>query len=119
VYNALIVGSYGDQQPVSVSNSHQDASEIFLSRDLGEPQRQIIKAAGLKYLIVDWRLTSGLPLSGIYYEQQEAGAFEHAEPIPARAFEKFDVASGVSRVFDSGGIAIYDVEKVSDTPDAP
>jgi hypothetical protein len=116
LYNSLVLGSYAEQYMVSVSNSHQDASQVFFAPDLGLVQRQIIRQARIHYMLVDWRLTSGLPVSGVYYEHQEPDAFQHTRPMDAGAFQKFDTASNVSRVYDSGALTIYDVGGVSDAP---
>ena len=57
----------------------------------------------------DRRLSDALPQVGVYIDSGEPGAFAHKKPIPRAALTKFGRAPGVSRVFDSGDIAIYDV----------
>jgi hypothetical protein len=113
---SLVLGSYGQQYMVSVSNSHQDASQLFFAPDLGTAQRQIIRDAGIRYMVVDWRSIDSLPVAGFYFEHQEPGAFQHTQPIDRAALAKFDAAPGVSRVFDSGDLTIYDVSGVGDAP---
>jgi hypothetical protein len=114
--HTLVLGSYGQQYLVSVSNSHVDASEVFFAPSLGDFQREIIQQAHIRYVVVDWRLARGLPVAGFYYEHQEPDAFQHTQPMDMAAFQKFDVADGVSRVFDSGDVTIYDM---AGPPNAP
>jgi hypothetical protein len=58
---------------------------------------------------VDDRLTTALPTVGVYFEAGEPNANQHVVPPSASAFAKFDAIPGVSRLFDSGNIKIYDV----------
>ena len=111
-----MLGSYGQQYPVSVSNSHIDASELYFAPDLGDFQRAIIQQAGIRYMVVDWRLTQGLPVAGFYFEHQEQDAYQHETPLDPALLQKFDSTIGASRVFDSGDVTIYDMQGVTNAP---
>jgi hypothetical protein len=49
----------------------------------------------------------------VYYDDSEPSGLRHTRPIPTAAFAKFDRTARVSRVFDSGDIAIFDVRQVA------
>ena len=59
------------------------------------------------YLVADRRLTRALPLNGGYFgdDDYQLGADVVRCRLPG--LRKFDRAPGVSRVYDSGNIAIY------------
>ncbi|HVW93013.1 MAG TPA: hypothetical protein VHB74_10445 [Devosia sp.] len=109
--NRLLLADYGDQRVVTSLYDRIDESPIFFAPRFGDEVRGLIKALHVDYLLVDWRLTQALPLVGWYYELEE-GDENHAQPIKPQSFRKFDTAPGISRVFDSGSIAIYDTRRV-------
>jgi hypothetical protein len=115
-YDALMLGSYGDQHILSVTNGHVDASTLFFAPTLDPTVRFLIRASQMEFAVVDRRMSEGLPVSGMYYENQEPGAFQHTTPVDPAALAKFDTAADVSRVFDSGNISIYDVRLISHAP---
>jgi hypothetical protein len=64
----------------------------------------------VRYIVDDYRLTRSLPWLGFYYYQLgEANSPTYRRPIPVAAIAKLDRAPGISRVFDSGNIVIFDV----------
>lgn len=113
-FDALMMGSYGEQHVLDVSNGHVDASRVFLSPTLDGAVRFLIRASAMNYAVVDWRLTQGLPAAGMYYENTEPGAFQHTTPVDPQALAKFDQEPDISRVYDSGNISIYDVGLIRD-----
>ena len=60
--------------------------------------------------MVDRRLSTMLPATGYYYESGEPLAGRHTKPMPAGQDARFDQSPGFRKVFDSGNIAIYEVE---------
>lgn len=111
--NQLIMGSYGNQYPVTAAVSGFDLSQVFFSPGVGRNERALLRSAGIGYVIVDHRLSTQLPIVGFYYEGVEAEAFHHDLPMSPAVLAKFDNCPGVSRVFDSGDIEIYDVGTLS------
>lgn len=109
--NRLLVTVYGRQRPVTTLYDHLDLSPVFLSPQLGPQQLELIDQARLDYLLVDLRLTSGLPFVGHYYEIHEQ-TDAHRRPVSLEALNKFDGVTGVDRLYDSGDIAIYDVRRL-------
>ena len=112
--NTLVEGSYGGQEVVSVSNTRQDSSQMFWALNLGDAQRQILRDLNIRYVLVDWRMATALPVSGIYFEGQEPDAGAHLTPMPLQALQKFDNVPGISRIFDSGDLTIFDVGGITD-----
>jgi hypothetical protein len=90
-----------------------DPTPVFFGRQFTPYDRRLLRRDGVDYLVIDYRLTRALPWLGFYYADWEPGALNHRRPIPTAAFAKFDRMSGVSRVFDSGDIAIFDVRRVA------
>ncbi len=62
----------------------------------------------MRYLVVDRRLSTALPLVGFYFEENEPDAYHLTSPISREALTKFNAISQINRVFDSGNIVIYD-----------
>jgi hypothetical protein len=115
-YDALMFGSYGQQHILSVTNGRIDASTLFFAPTMDPVVRFLIRASGMEFVVIDRRLSQGLPVSGMYYENQEPGAFQHTVPVDPAALDKFDNAPDVSRVFDSGNLSIYDTGLISHAP---
>ena len=70
---------------------------------------QLIRAAGIEYVIVDRRDAFGLPNQGVYVGSGEFGSQDRTTPVPVAALQKFDDVPGVDRIYDNGSIAVYDV----------
>jgi hypothetical protein len=111
--NQLLMLTYGNQRPVTSLADGVDPTPIFFSRRFTADDRRLLRLGGMDYLVVDYRLTRALPWLGYYYDGFEPGAFKHRRPIPTAAYAKFDGTWRISRVFDSGDIAIFDVRRVA------
>jgi hypothetical protein len=109
--NRLLMLTYGRERPDG--RLADEVDPVFFSRRFTPFERRLVRRGALEYLVVDYRLTRALPWAGSYYDDSEPGGLRHEQPIPAAAFAKFDRVPGVSRVFDSGDIAIFDVRRVS------
>ena len=114
--NSLLMGSYGLQRPVTHVGDDVDVSVLYFSLDWGARAKAILAQGKIRYVVVDRRLSSGLPRVGVYFESGEPDSSQHKTPIPLAALVKFDQAENVSRVFDSGDIVIYDTGAWSGQP---
>ncbi|MCA1552811.1 MAG: hypothetical protein LC737_00370, partial [Chloroflexi bacterium] len=85
------------------------------SPQLGTAELNALRRAGVRFVLVDKRLSTMLPLTGYYYERGEPESRQHAEPISLSALTKFETAKDFKRIFDSGNIIIYAVGDVSNT----
>jgi hypothetical protein len=105
--NRLLLGSYGRQHAVTHLNDGVDVSPLYFATGFGPVQQQIIQIGQIRYVLVDRRLSEGLPRRGVYFEDPEPGANAHTTPIDPVALAKFDRLVNVSLVYDSGSIQIY------------
>ncbi len=108
--NRLLMATYGQQLLVTHLNDNVDVASLYFAPQLGNSERQIIRDAGLRYLLVDYRLSRGLPELGIYFEAGEPDVGQSTHPLSWEALNKFDSLPGINRIFDSGDIVIYDVK---------
>ncbi len=101
--NKLLLGSFGEQYIV------EGMSWVYISPKLSSDSElaDLVKR-GVAFVVVDDRLTTGVPRIGHYFEPGEPDS-PWRQPLPAANLTKFDKASCLSRVFDSGHITIYEV----------
>jgi drug/metabolite transporter superfamily protein YnfA len=107
--NALLMLSAGGQRPVTGYGDGIPTYRVVLSPKLGPRELSIIRQARLRYVVIDDRLAWALPTTGVYFERGEPDAVRYTFPLDPRDFSKFDLNPSISRIFDSGHIAIYDV----------
>jgi hypothetical protein len=105
--NGLLMGSYGLLDPQIGLYGHVGVSQVLLSPTYGSQERYVVDGDRIAYVVVDRRLSTGLPLVGYYAEQAEPQAFLWEQPLPAQALAKFDAVGTMSRVFDDGDIQVY------------
>jgi hypothetical protein len=99
-----VLGSYGDQNPV------RDVGYLYTSPAFTPSDAERAHAQALRYLLVDRRLAAALPVSGQYFPvDPEAG--KYSRPLRAADLAKFDYVPSVARIYDSGDIVIYDLER--------
>ena len=100
--NSAMVGSYGDQTPIL------DVGFLYMPRAYTSLIAQQTRLHGIHYVLADLRLTRSLPVTGKYWFI-DSNAGKYKRPLPLVDMTKFNHASGVTRIFDSGDIVIYDV----------
>lgn len=106
----LLAASVGRQFTVRHISTDVDASRLLLDPNFGQADIAVIRAAGIRYVVVDRRNANGLPNQSVYVESGEFGEAGRTRPVPRAATTKLDRVSGVQRLYDNGSIAIYDVE---------
>jgi hypothetical protein len=114
--NRTLMGSYGEQQGIIYGADGAPLWDLLFSPELGAPEQQLLRQGPVDYIVVDRRLSRGLPRVGVYVETGEPNTFRHTTPMNAAVLAKFDDAPGVSRVFDSGDLQIYDVAALAAAP---
>jgi hypothetical protein len=107
--NGLLMGSVGEQLTIRTTQQAIGVAWAFFAPTVGDTERSILSDAGIRYVIVDRRLSTSLPVVGIYFEMGEPNTYAHATPIDAAALAKLDGVDQASRLYDGGDIAIYDV----------
>jgi hypothetical protein len=104
--------TFGHQHPVTNHTARVNVAEVVFTPELGPKHRVLLSKGRVDYLVLDRRMFSGLPLDGVYFERAEPGTFQHRQPPSPAAIGKFDDLSGVSRLYDSGAIQIYDIRSL-------
>jgi hypothetical protein len=108
-FNRSLIGTYGAQDPVTSYNSPLGTLPIFLEPRFNGTVLYTLRQGRIRYVIMDRRLATALPLVGYYYEQGEPNTFAYQSPIDLVALEKFRSVQQVSLVYDSGDLQVYDV----------
>ena len=112
--NRLLMGSYGRQDVVWGRPGEQQLWRVFLSPKFGAAEARLLELHDVEYVVMDRRLADTLPISGEYYEKGENLRIRDGKPLDAATLAKFDSVPGVSRIFDSGHVQLYDVQRFSD-----
>jgi len=108
--NRILLSAYGEQDIISTYQTGLAVRRLYLSTDILPNDRAIVRDGGIRYLLADQRLTTGLPMVGHYFDRgEEFVVGVHTEPLNPLFLSKFDNQPEVSRVFDSGNIQIYDI----------
>jgi len=84
---------------------------LFLSTTFGAFERSIISTDKLKYLVVDERDSSARPRSGRYFDSATPKS-GYPTTISPSALAKFDQATCLDRVYDSGHVVIYGTQRL-------
>ena len=98
--NELLLGSYGDQDPVGSLPS------LYCGPDWTITDTYLANQQQIRYLVVDLRMSEQPTLAGGYFSVSSSGC---PSPIPRSYLTKFDSVSGFDRIYDSGNIIIYDI----------
>jgi hypothetical protein len=101
--NSPIIGSYGDQDPV------RNVAYLYTSATYTPKIAKHALMQGIRYILVDRRLSGSLPAAGHYFVvDPEAGHYRH--PIPLQDLVKFSHARDLVCIYDSGYLAVYEVK---------
>ncbi|GAB2619963.1 hypothetical protein Aab01nite_34180 [Paractinoplanes abujensis] len=108
-YSGLIFGSYGEQRPVTGSQSFR-TYDLYLAQPGREiPPRLIEQLSSWRfgYLIVDRRMAREVPEIQIYFETNEPVPHDGRPAFTLGQLTKFDHTPWTIKIYDSGNIAIY------------
>ncbi|MGO7214180.1 hypothetical protein ACCS75_24195 [Rhizobium ruizarguesonis] len=109
--NRLLLSTYGRQKVSTTLESGQDTSMAITAADLGPMERKLLIDSGVGFVMVDLRLTTGLPGVGVYFD---GGAQDrnHMVPLQSSSLLKFNSEPDVDRTFDNGFMVIFDVGRL-------
>lgn len=107
--SGLLAASIGGMYVVTHVADGIDASQVLLAPTFTAVDRQLIRRAGIEYVIVDQRDSRSLPNEQVYIESGEYGSTDRTKPVTRRALHKLAHVRGVTRVYSNGALAIYDV----------
>lgn len=101
--NQMLMSTYGDQRILTRLDDNLDISPLFYSSEFDNDDISLLRYGQIHYLVVDTRLSTALPLVGIYFENDRPTSI-----ISSDALTKFNAVTQIDRLFDSGDIVIYD-----------
>jgi hypothetical protein len=96
------------QGEVAFAGGNPNLNDILRGASLDPWMVIEINRIGAQYVVVDRRRISDDHMLGNYFTSRPA---ERAGLYPAFSYEKFERQPGVSKVYDSGDIAIYELER--------
>lgn len=114
--NMTLLGTYGEQRLITDLIDKVSISGIFLAPRLGPYELEAIQKGRIRYLAVDGRISTALPLDGHYYESWEKLIVPYSGPIDLAVLRKFDTIKHVNRIFDSGDLTFYDIGALGRDP---
>jgi len=107
--DSLALATSGEQNPVA----EVSVWPIFFAKVMNASVERDIRLTGVRYLLVDWRMTKSVPATpGYYFSPQEPGAAEYRQPFPPAALKKFASAACTHLVYQSGPLQIFDVSQI-------
>jgi hypothetical protein len=107
--NAALLNDFGQVYPVTPLNGSDNPAPLFFDQQLTASDLSLIRRNDIRYIIIDTRLTRGLPLFGAYIAPGETG---HPTRLTAAELEKFNSVPGVYRIYDNGVIQVYDLSRL-------
>ena len=115
--NRALLSTYGQQELVITYVERVPVRRLYLSPEIGPREREIVTIADVRYLVVDRRLSTGLPTVGHYFDRgEERDVGIRTVPLSEALLAKFDRMTDVSRIFDGGNIQIYDIVRLRADP---
>ena len=104
--NGALLADIGHINMVTGISGLVDASPLFFSGQFDSSELSLIRKDHIRYIVMDRRLASSLPLFGSYLSQGEA---KPGTKLTIAELGKFDAVPGVSLVYDNGSIEIFDL----------
>jgi Dolichyl-phosphate-mannose-protein mannosyltransferase len=115
--DSLALATYGDENP----EPEDEIFAIFFGDSLAGLPAQQIKESGTRYILVDWRMTYGLPTNPgeYYFSQWEPQAGDYTKPFNGDYLKKFTTYTCSHMIYHSGPIQIFDVSGIANGTCAP
>lgn len=107
--NGLLIGAYGNQNPISLAFDKVNVPIIYFDPEITVDVTDTIKQGKIRFIVVDRRLSTSIPVGGVYFELGEPDTNHHTTPLQLTNLEKFDGWKNAARIYDSGNLIIYDV----------
>jgi hypothetical protein len=100
VTSVSLSSTYGRQDPV------REVAPLFYATRWSLAADNLVERLDLDYLVVDRRLSTQLPLSDAYFEDDpQAGRL--TRPLSVTQLAKFDALADTDRLYDNGTVRIY------------
>jgi hypothetical protein len=111
--DASVLATYGDQDPISQLASWP----IFFAPAVDADVVESMRAAGVRYLLLNWRMADGLPATpGYYFSPAEPGSGTYQDVFPRVGLDKFVENPCITVVYAAGKVAIVDVSGLFHAP---
>jgi hypothetical protein len=107
--SGALVADYADVNIVTSISGLLNPGPLFFSTKFDRHDRSLIRKDHIRYIVVDLRLASSLPLFGTYLE---AGEAEPGTRLTLAELSKFDSVPGIERIYDNGPFQVYDVSRL-------
>ncbi len=111
--NGALLADLGDLNFVTSISGLSDPSPLFFSQHFDPSDLNLIRRDRIRYIVVDRRLASSLPVFNTYIEPGEA---KPGTRLTIAELSKFDSVPGAYRVYDNGPIQVYDVSHLLGLP---
>jgi hypothetical protein len=92
----------------AIAGESPDVKDVIESAKLESWEIPLLREQHLRYVVVDRRELAADGIRGYFFTTDGAGYDE--EFLPKSAVTKFDAVAGAARVYDSGSIAVYDLD---------
>ncbi|HLZ70231.1 MAG TPA: hypothetical protein VKV26_10035 [Dehalococcoidia bacterium] len=105
-YGTLLLGSIGEQRSVTglIDRIPTGLIALFTSPTIGLDELNTIEHGDIWYIEIDRRISMSLPRT-TYFDSDPP----RSSPVNPAALAKYDNLDGVSRLYDSGNIILYDI----------
>lgn len=81
---------------------------------MGADEQAFVRDNDLDFVLIDERLSTGLPQRGYFFDSHEPNIFRYTEPLSMSLLTKYQRTPGVSRIYDSGNLVMYSVRAWSE-----
>lgn len=113
--NARLMQTYGDQY--TFAGQKYGNQLLVQATRIARGEHEILRLMNVDYVVFDRRRVSWNAMIGVYFDRLENGEIPSADLFEPEVVANFDHQPRVSRLFDSGNIAIYDVRALRDETD--
>lgn len=103
------------EREVAFAGGNPNLNDIFRNNALDPWMVAEIERIGARYVVVDRRRIADDHMFGNYFT---SGPAERAGFYPTSSYEKFERQPGVSKIYDSGNIALYDLIRLRYDPES-
>jgi hypothetical protein len=114
--NAKTLLAYGEQYPLT--GSKYGIQYMLFSPKFSEDEQYILQVTGVRYILVS-RASTWDQMIGHYFTWESDLEFAPRDPMEPYVYNKLDNLPEISKIFDSGNLAIYDVGAFLDDPAQP
>lgn len=111
--NRMLFANAAAVHPVTSLGDKLYVNWLYYDAELGPFQRSLIRLGRIEYVVSDVRLTTGLPRSGVYFEEGEIDGY-HTDPLPLDGVLKFRHIEGVDTLYDNGVILVFDIRRLDE-----